>query len=331
MKRHAVLSLIVVLALPAEGFAQAGAGNAGAAGRQQPVEDTLTRDTLSKSDLKRLAEQIDQWNRVDGRKGVQPRVARERTAAMLAVLNVTCAVSDAVYRGLAPDAGEQHVYEATCEEGLGYLLMLQGSALTGKSCLEGPAVSSMKCTLPANVDGKTMVGTVLNRQHIPCKVRDFKWLGSSVSGLDHVEAACEGNTGYVMRSPPPGMSGKLEVFNCQDAIKHGIACTLMSAAVPATPAAVDARPTLAWFKDALSRNGVSCESTRARIIGRESIKRRYLVEFECADRPEGLVAYVPAASDTSNAFDSMSCAAAAERAIRCELTGKGDAAAISPR
>ena len=39
------LSLLAWLALPVAGFAQAGAGNAGAAGRQQPGEDTLTRDT----------------------------------------------------------------------------------------------------------------------------------------------------------------------------------------------------------------------------------------------------------------------------------------------
>lgn len=331
MKIHAVLSLITVLALPVEVLAQAGAGNAGAAGRQQPVEDSLTRDTLSQSDLKRLAEQIDQWNRVDGKKGVQPRVARERTAAMLAVLQVPCAVSGAVYRGRAPDAGEPQVYEAACEEGLGYLLLLQGAALTGRSCLAEPEASSMKCALPANVDGKAMMGSVLNRQHIPCTLRDFKWLGSSASGLDHVEAACEGGIGYVIRSPPPGMSGKLEVFNCQDAIKQGIACKLTPAAVSAAAPAADARPTLAWFKEALSRNGVRCESRRARIIGRESIKRRYLVEFDCADHPDGIVAYVPAAGDTANAFESMSCAAAAERGIRCELIGTGDAAPTSAR
>lgn len=321
MKPLAVISLITVLALPAEGLAQAGAGNAGAAGRQQPAEDNLTRDTLSQSDLKRLAEQIDQWNRVDGKKGVLPHVARERTTAMLAVLQVPCAVSDALYRGRALDAGQSHVYEAACEQGMGYLLMLQGAALTGRSCLADSDASSMKCTLPANLDGKVMVAAVLNRQHITCKVRDFKWLGSSASGLDHVEAACEGDSGYVLRGPPPGMNGKHEVLNCQDAVKQGIACKLTSTAASTTPSAADSRPTLAWFKDSLSRNGVSCETRRARVIGRESIKRRYLVEFECSDRPEGLIAYVPAAGDTSNPFEIMSCAAAAQRAIRCELTG----------
>jgi hypothetical protein len=75
---------------------------------------------------------------------------------------------------------------------------------------------------------------------------------------------------------------------------------------------------LSWFKEELSRNGVGCETKRARIVGRESIKRRYLVEFDCADRPEGLVAFVPPAGDTAHPFESMTCALAAARGIRCE-------------
>ena len=30
---------------------------------------------------------------------------------------------------------EQHIYEAACEDGMGYLLMLHDSTLTGISCL----------------------------------------------------------------------------------------------------------------------------------------------------------------------------------------------------
>jgi hypothetical protein len=330
MKLVAIVSLLTVLALPVEGLAQAGAGNAGAAGRQQPVEDTLTRDTLSQQDLKHLAEKIDQWNRVDGKKGVSPRAARERAAAMLAALQVPCSVSDAAYRGQAPDAAAPHVYEAACQEGMGYLLELRGKDLTGVSCLADRDEPAPRCSLPANVDGRSMVGAVLGQQRIPCKVREFKWLGGSTSGLDHVEAACEGGIGYVLRQPPPGKAGKLEVFNCQEAGKHGIACTLTPTAVAEAPTA-DSRPTLAWFRQALSQNGVSCESKRARIIGRESIKRRYLVEFECADRPDGLVAYVPSAGDTANSFESMSCVQAAARAIRCEWSGPGAPDASLPR
>jgi hypothetical protein len=320
MKHLTLLSILTVLVLPVESFAQAaGPPNTGSAGRQQPEEQVMTRDTMSQSDLKRLAEKIDQWNRVEGKAGVPPRVAKIRTTAMLAVLKVSCVVSDAAYLGAAPDNAEQNVYEAACEDGMGYLLFLQKSLLTGTSCLEaGRDESHMKCALLANADSKIVAGAVLNHNHIQCKVQQLNWLGTSAANLDHMEVACEGTSGYVVRSPRPGSSGKLEVMNCQEANKQGIACQL-PANVASAPAMADARPTLAWFKDALSRNGVSCQSKRARIVGRESIKRRYLVEFECSDRPEGLIAIVPPASDPVNSFESMNCASAAGRGIHCEF------------
>jgi hypothetical protein len=323
MKRLTLLSMLAVLAFPVEGLAQVGgAPNMGGAGRQ-PEGGMLTRDTMSQSDLKIIAEQIDQWNRVDGKAGVTPRVARARTTAMLGVLKVSCAVAEATYRGPAPDAGAQHVYEAACEDGMGYLLKIHGSALTGVSCLAaGREESPLKCALPANTDGKIMAGKVLNGHRIPCTVLDLKWLGTNVASLDHIEVACEGGGGYVMRSPPLGAGGELQVISCQDALKSHVACELSPQAAPATTPAADSRPTLAWFKEALNRNGVSCESKRARIVGRESIKRRYLVEFECADHPEGLVAFVPPAGDTVNSFESMNCPSAAKQGVLCMWAAK---------
>jgi hypothetical protein len=321
MKLSTFLSTLTMLALPFSGLAQVPSGpDSGAAGRQ-PESEVLTRDTLSQSDLKRLSEQIDQWNRVDGNGGVTPRVARSRAAAMLKVLNVSCAISDAAYRGAAPDGGAPHVYEATCEEGMGYLLLLQGNGLTGISCLaRGPDELPMKCELPANADPRVMANKVLDRHQVPCKSRELKWLGTSAASLDHIEVVCEAGAAQVIRAPRPGSSGKLEVLSCQDAIKQGVRCELSAQATPAGPA--DSRPSLAWFKEALNRNGVTCQVKQARIIGRESIKRRYLVEFDCSDRPEGLVAFVPSAGDTVNAFESLNCPAAAERGIRCELISK---------
>lgn len=253
MKLSTLLSILAVLILPVESPAQTVvAPNAGASGRQEPGGDNLSRDTLSQSDLKRLTEKIEQWNRVEGNVGVPPQVAKVRTTAMLTVLKLACEVSEASYRGTAPDDAGQQVYEAACENGMGYLLRLKHSVLTGVSCLASDREESpVKCTLPGNT-------------------------GSELS------------PGVASAAPPNG----------------------------------DTRPSLSWFKEALSRNGVSCESKRARIVGRESIKRRYLVEFECPDRPEGLVAFVPPAGDTVNSFESMNCLSAAERGIRCELLVK---------
>ena len=318
MKTLTLISLLIVSSMPGMSFAQAGgAPNQGAAGRQAPGEAVFTRDTMSQSDLKRLAEQIDQWSRVDGERGLSPREARARTSAMLGALKVSCPVAQAMYRGAVTDDPELRIYEVACETGAGYLLQLHRSTLKGVSCLATGHDAPVKCAMPANEDGRAMAGRILKQHRIDCVVRDVKWLGTSAADLDHVEVACESGGGYMMRSPRIGLSGNLEVMDCQQAIKHGVACELSSSGAKPGSAA-DTRPSLEWFKEALSRNGVSCQTKRARIVGRESIKRRYLVEFECADRPEGLIAFVPPAGDAVNSFESMSCAAGAGRGIRCE-------------
>lgn len=322
MKPFTLVSILAVLVMPAESLAQgAGPPNLGAS-RPNAGSEVLTRDTLSASDLKRVAEQIDQWMRIEGKGELSPREAKARTTAMLDALQASCVVLDATYRGKAPDDDAHIIYEAACEDGNGYLLMLDGSTLSGMSCLaRGWSRLPVECALPGNVDSKLMAGALLGRKGVECKVRELKWLGTSAANLEHIEAVCESGAGYVMRSPPLGTRGKLEVLDCQDSAKQGVACELSSGASPA-PASADARPTLAWFKEALGRNGVACLTKRARIFGRESIKRRYVVEFECSDRPEGLVAYVPPVGDSVNTFESMSCPSAAERGIQCTLLSK---------
>jgi hypothetical protein len=321
MKLLTLLCMLTVFAMPIESLAQAAGGAGPLPPRVEPTEDLRTQNALSQSEIRRLAEQIEQWNRVEGKAGVPPRVARLRTASMLKVLNVSCAVTDAAYRGPAPDAPAKKIYEAACEDGMGYLLTLQDATLTGTSCLATTSESPLKCALPANSDGKVMAGNVLSRHEIQCKVRDSRWLGANAAGLDHVEVACENGAGYVIRTPHLGLTGKLDVFSCQEGIDQGVRCELSSpAAVPAS--AGDSRPSLAWFKDALVQHGVACQSKRARIVGRESIKRRYLVEFDCADRPEGLVTFVPMAGDTVNPFEAMNCLTAAGRGIRCEWASR---------
>src|SRR5213075_1786318 len=129
---------------------------------RQPTDDVLTRDTLSQADLKHLAEQMEQWNRSEAKTGVTPRVAKLRTTTMLRVLKVGCAVVDAAYRGTAPTDPEQKVYEAACEDGMGYLLFLKKSSLVGTACLaaDGDAFP-VQCALSANVDGKMMASKLL--------------------------------------------------------------------------------------------------------------------------------------------------------------------------
>jgi hypothetical protein len=327
MRAMQILITGALLAMAVDGLAQAPTGPQGSANAGEPKEESHSKDFISQADLKRLAELVDQWSRVEGG-GVKPRVAKIRTKQMLKVLRVSCEMTDAAYQGRTPAGtgsgdSEAHIYEAACADGMGYVMTIQGQSLTGTSCLAAVQDGSkVPCALPANLDRKAMAGAVLRSSSVQCAVRDLKWLGSDASNRDHVEVACEDGGGYVVRSPRPGVEGKRDVLGCEDAAKLGVVCGLTAGSMPTPAAKADARPNLAWFKDALAKNGVSCESKQARIVGRESIKRRYLVEFDCKDHPEGLVAIVPPADDTTNKFETMNCATAATRGVQCQFVAK---------
>jgi hypothetical protein len=320
MKPLHLLSVLIVLALPAKSLAQAGAAPPVPVGAPTAAEEMYTRDTLSQTELKRLAEQIEQWSLAEGKGTITPQVARSRAAAMVQVLKVDCPIADAAYRGTSPEDPSQHFYEVSCDKGMGYLFLLRETSLSGVSCLsKGGHTLPVDCALPANADRKLLAASILRHRQVECRAREVNWLGASAANLEHVEVACENGTGHVIRSPRPGEPGTLDVLTCADAGKLGIACKLTAQASSAPPSGSDSRPTLSWFQEMLGRNGVTCETRRARIVGRESIKRRYVVEFECADHPDGLIAFVPSAGDAVNTLESMNCATAAERSVRCEF------------
>jgi hypothetical protein len=256
--------------------------------------------------------------------------------------------------GQSVDVG---LYEVACANGMGYLLTLVGLAnASGISCLAASATPQVApsnnsgdtanhsetaansaekvdstCHLPANQDLNTMATTVVRNAGTACDAHGVKWLGQSgAPTLDYTEVACNDGQGFVLRTPAPGAVGVIDVLSCTDAATHGAQCQMSApapavaaAAAPAAPAGgplpEGPRPNLQWFKDALSKNGVSCDVKKARVVGRESIKRRYVVEYQCPQQPQGLVAYVPSPGDATNPFESMDCAAAAEKKITCQF------------
>lgn len=140
-----------------------------------------------------------------------------------------------------------------------------------------------------------------------------------VSGADvAASGASAGVPGAASVSAAAG-PGSPPVAGGAPGVAPAVAAT--SAAAGGSPLPEGQRPDLQWFKNALSERGVVCEVKKARIVGRESVKRRYVVEYQCDRQPQGLVAYVPAPGDTVNSFESMDCAAAAERKIACQFVG----------
>jgi hypothetical protein len=294
---------------------------------------------MSSADVKGLADFVDTTRRLDRKDLVSKAEALKRSIVMLDALHIACSPTDAehVASGQSGSAGRPAsvgLYEVACGNGMGYLLTLVGlSGASGISCLAAsatetdtavPSTVDTHCHLPANQDLHAMAATVMRGAGVDCDARDAGWLGQGgTPALDYTEVGCADGRDFVLRTPAPGSTAAIDVLSCGDAARHGAACKLTAAlapsAAPGLPDAAQTRPDLKWFKDQLAGNHVACDVRKARVIGRESVKRRYVVEYECPQQPRGLVAYVPAPGDTVNAFESMDCDAAAQRKLACQF------------
>ena len=215
------------------------------------------------------------------------------------------------------------VYEAACGNGLGYFLVGRGQqgGPSGHTCFAADATKQadlqahrtpdIACTLPENLDVKTMATNILLRKGKSCVVRDVRWVGiSAKSNTDYTEIACSDGNGFILASPLPGSTLNPQVVRCHDAALQGTPCKLSDNGQIIT---------LQTFKDALAQHQVACDASNVRVIGKETLSQRHVVEFACAQHPEGLVAYIPLEGNTAP-FETLDCAAAAKRGLVCKLT-----------
>jgi hypothetical protein len=251
-------------------------------------------------------------------------------AALVKSTQLPCEVSDAsqLNEGTATVNGKNvHVrtFEAACSNGMGYFLVEQPPEQTiGFSCFSaahtreadqaqgrepGPA-----CSLPANADLKAMAGSILSKLGMPCQVTNVRSIGQEVGkNTEFTEAACTGGTGYVISSALPGSTTPPSAQTCVDAFKRGVSCKMSSTGPPAL--------TMQTFKDALAQHNVSCNAENLRLVGKETVKQRHVVEFKCPEQqPNGIVAFIPLEGNSAP-FETMDCPKAASRYhIICTLT-----------
>ena len=258
--------------------------------------------------------------------------AKEESGKLISALQLSCEPSDAalVGRGSARSDGKTiavTAYEVTCSNRMGYILVSQGPQRPiAMSCFAADARhtagvaqgenSDLYCQLAANTDLKVMAASQMTSAGTKCAVSEVRWFGLSASSQsDYSEVACADGAGFLLKIPQTATSGAASVMSCQEAARQGLNCRLTDGGPVSTPV------TMQTFRDALKQNDVKCEPLRLRMIGRESVAKRYVVEVQCQEQPNGLVAFIPVAGNT-NKFETLDCAAAIERQIRCEFTTK---------
>jgi hypothetical protein len=265
--------------------------------------------------------------------GVARATAQAQSEPLLKALQIPCMMTNARLvvsgtRQLKPGAGEVEakVYEVACSGGMGYLLQTQGmDAPLGNSCLnaeESRAADVAKgkspsyfCALPENRDVYALVsGLISSNGGATCSVGELQWFGHSASTrTDYSEVKCKEGGGYLVQVPQPGSSTPTTVMTCTQAAKLGIKCRLTDAGPIAAPITLDT------LKSALAEHGVGCKIDRIRLIGHEENRKRYVVEYQCADQPTSMVAFLPLEGNT-NPYDVIDCAKAVHSGIICSYS-----------
>jgi hypothetical protein len=256
--------------------------------------------------------------------------ARQESAKLIAALQLSCNATEAqrVARGKSQMQGksvEMSVYEVACDNHTGYLLAAQESRTPqALSCFAADAThtadvaagkkSEMYCQLGANKDLKAMATALMSRAGTHCEVSDVKWFGMNAAAqTEFTEIACQDHSGYLLKIAQTGPAPQLSVMSCRDAAAHALQCHLTPTA-PVIP-----KVSMQALRDAITQHGVQCENPQLRLIGRESVDRRYVIELQCAAAPHGMVVFVPLEGNTA-AFESMDCKTAMEeRNVRCTL------------
>ena len=257
--------------------------------------------------------------------------ARLESAKLITAMQLGCKATETerIARGKTQVLGKAidvNVYEVACDNGAGYLLMSQqpqkplviscfaADATRAADAAQGKT-SGLYCQLAANKDVKAMATALLSRAGTHCGVSDVKWFGmNAATQTEFTEVACADRQGYLLKIPQTGPSPQVSVVSCQEAAAQGLKCHLTEAGPVAAKVSMQA------LRDAINQNGLQCGIQQMRLVGRESVDRRYVVELQCSEEPRGLVVFVPVEGSTKP-FESMDCKAAVEeRNVRCTLT-----------
>jgi len=258
---------------------------------------------------------------------------RADSAALLVALQINCTVSNVarVASGtLKAKTGTKdlpaNVYEVACKEGLGYLLVSQGSdPPLGISCLHAEdareadvakgAKPSYFCTLPENKDMYAWItGLIQSGKGAACTVKELKWFGrSTMSHTEYSEVACKEGDGYLVQTPEPGSQNATTVMSCAEAAKRGIKCSLTDAGPVEVPITLDT------LRAALAQNGVSCKIEQIQLMGREQVRLRHVVEYRCAEHTESMVALIPLQGSTFP-YEVIDCPKAVQMGVVCSFS-----------
>jgi hypothetical protein len=329
--------VIAVIGYSSQGLAQVGP-TSGTGGTSMPTGGSHMGSSMNQEQFNKLSDYADQAKRLtkdDKAKGktLEQVLAADKLAAVALTksMPLSCEVTDAMRFAAGPETidgkpVQTETYEAVCTNGMGYFLVsVNPGKPYGFSCFASDATRKADiaagrkpgevCRLPGNADLKAVAGKMLAAAGHACTVKDYRWSGQSAANhIEFDEVACDGGQGYMMVVALPGAQIPVHVETCNQSASRGLPCKLSDNG--------KVGPNFKTFRDALAKNKLSCEATdqTMRVIGQETTKKRYVVEFACPQQPKGLVAFIPDEGSTAP-FEAVDCTTAPKRGATCALPG----------
>ncbi len=233
-------------------------------------------------------------------------VAAIRPLAVAA--GVTCAVDQARWVGLTPDGSQR--YEVGCPGTEGYWFDVNASNQSGNllPCLR-VARAGGECEFTTATEQAAWVMNLAANSGRACQANAARYVGQISSGAQYYEVGCSNSLGFMVSTTAEGVYDT--TLDCAAAAHIDNGCTLTGRD------AIMAAASDQW-RTRLAAAGISCDFVANTEPRREvSGDQRDVVEFQCNDRPWGLVAFLPTSGGSAEQFD---CLAAPVRLGECVLT-----------
>jgi hypothetical protein len=151
--------------------------------------------------------------------------------ALLQQTGANCTLTDANYLGSSKAKGPDgkdvttQIYEAACQEGLGYMILAPENAtpnafdclaLSGNAPKEGEKdTNGLYCRMEANAQPLMGLQPIVNRAGVACTVNQGRWMGAGAEQkFNQYEVGCSEGTAYVVQAPFGGSTHPLNAVDC---------------------------------------------------------------------------------------------------------------------
>ena len=226
---------------------------------------------------------------------------------------LTCTVDQARWVG-ATSSGDQR-YEVGCANSEGYWIDVNAAGQVGTvlPCLEAVAAGGT-CQFTTPQEQAAWVTTLASSGGRTCAATQARFVGANAqTGAHYYEVGCSDGPGFMVRT---------NAEKTFEAVIECAAATGIAGGCRLTEGAVVAEQTAEQYHAQLASAGFACAYVSAGTPRQEtSGDRRTVVEFQCSDRPWGLVAFLPNGAGSPEQID---CLTAQARIGGCTLTSRGD-------